>query len=74
MARHRPEFREYLDTYNGDSKGEDEVIAPGRDVTIFRQKLEDNRHRIENGVTRSGLQNGPQWLIDIVLEDMASRS
>ncbi len=75
IRRYRSEFSAYLDTYNGDSRGNDEVIASGICYYFLTKNWRRDQTRYETPLTRVRPTAWlPQWLIDIVLEDMASRS
>ena len=75
VRRHSSEFRQYLRTYNGDSKGFDEVIASGICYYYLTKNWNPNKTRRETPLTRVTPVYGlPQWLIDIVSEEIASQS
>lgn len=74
LRRYRSQFREYLNTYNGDSRGNDEVIASGICYYFLVKNWNHDQSRRETPLSRVRPVYGlPQWLIDIVLEDMAAR-
>lgn len=75
IRRHSAEFRAYLSTYNGDSRGNDEVIASGICYYFLTKNWNRDQTRRETPLTTVTPVYGlPQWLIDIVMEEIASRS
>ncbi|MFZ1676267.1 MAG: hypothetical protein WBP41_14180 [Saprospiraceae bacterium] len=72
IREHRSEFRGYLSSYRGDSRGNDEVIAQGI-MYYFHQKY------WLRGVRRTATRilpspRFPAWLRDIIQADIESRS
>lgn len=75
VRRYRSEFRAYLSKYNGDSRGNDEVIASGICYYFLTMNWRNDQSRRETPLTRVPATEWlPQWLIDIIMEDMAGRS
>lgn len=74
IRRYRLGFEKYLSAYNGDSRGNDEVIASGICYYFLSKNWNPDQSRRETPLSRVRPIYGlPQWLIDVVEEDMAAR-
>ena len=72
LAEHGEQFRTYLSSYSGDSRGNDEVIAQG--IMYYFKGSYWPRIRRGVPVPLRATSRFPQWLMDIIINDINSRS
>lgn len=72
LAEHGTQFRNYLASYRGDSRGNDEVIAQGI-MYYFKGTYWPRMYR-GAPVPLRATGRFPQWLMDIIVNDINSRS
>lgn len=72
LAEHGAQFRSYLASYHGDSRGNDEVIAQG--IMYYFKGTYWPRMRRGEPVPLRATTRFPQWLMDLIVNDINSRS
>lgn len=72
LSEHSDHFRTYLASYHGDSRGNDEVIAQG--IMYYFKGTYWPRMRRGEPVPLRATTRFPQWLMDIIVNDINSRS
>lgn len=72
LSEHSDHFREYLASYRGDSRGNDEVISQGIMYYFYRKHF-DRRRLGRTIIPWSDRSRFPEWLKNIIEQDVQNR-